>query len=250
MKKTISINCSSCCLAFLPAACSSLRWAARLGDEPQSAKLVAYIDTELSAERHLRDLYAQGLQMGQAIRNILLDPANPKAYQNHDKAQQDFDAALDGLAALELEGEQGRKLLMDLRAGQAARQPLRHGVIEAVRAATWSRREALVARETPAWRSVKQVMLDGLVAARQQTVDTRQRCSSSCTGQDLALAAWRAGAGGGADDDPPDAAPARRSSAANPPMPSKWPAGSRPGSSTSRCVSMAIGQTACLARWR
>ena len=196
MKKTISIKLQFLLLGILTGGLFVVALGSTLWEMSRSQqKLVAYIDTELSAERHLRDLYAQGLQMGQAIRNILLDPANPKAYQNHDKAQQDFDAALDGLAALELEGEQGRKLLMDLRAGQAAWQPLRHGVIEAVRGGdVVAAREALVARETPAWRSVKQVMLDGLVAARQQTVDTRQRCSSSCTGQDSGrwrLARWR-----------------------------------------------------------
>lgn len=175
MKKTISIKLQFLLLGILTGGLFVVALGSTLWEMSRSQqKLVAYIDTELSAERHLRDLYAQGLQMGQAIRNILLDPANPKAYQNHDKAQQDFDAALDGLAALELEGEQGRKLLMDLRAGQAAWQPLRHGVIEAVRGGdVVAAREALVARETPAWRSVKQVMLDGLVAARQQTVDTR-----------------------------------------------------------------------------
>jgi methyl-accepting chemotaxis protein len=35
-------------------------------------------------------LYAQGLQMCQATRNILLDPANPKAYDNHRAAAADF----------------------------------------------------------------------------------------------------------------------------------------------------------------
>ena len=125
------------------------------GDEPQSAearRLHRY--RAFGGTAPARPLRARPAD-GQAIRNILLDPASPKAYQNHDKAQQDFDAALDGLAALELEGEQGRKLLMDLRAGQAAWQPLRHGVIEAVRGGdVVAAREALVARETPAWRSV------------------------------------------------------------------------------------------------
>ena len=41
-----------------------------------------YIQTEQAMANSVREMYAQGLQMGQALRNIVLDPANPKAYDN------------------------------------------------------------------------------------------------------------------------------------------------------------------------
>lgn len=40
------------------------------------------------------ELYANGLQMGQALRNIILDPANPKAYENFAKASDAMDKLL------------------------------------------------------------------------------------------------------------------------------------------------------------
>ncbi|MBV5332698.1 methyl-accepting chemotaxis protein, partial [bacterium] len=40
-------------------------------------------------------MYAQGLQTGQAIRNIILDPVNNKAYQNLEAAEKAFSEALD-----------------------------------------------------------------------------------------------------------------------------------------------------------
>src|SRR5579884_356464 len=42
-------------------------------------------------------LYAQGLQMCQATRNIMLDPANQTAYGNHDAAVRDFESRLQSL---------------------------------------------------------------------------------------------------------------------------------------------------------
>ncbi|MGB0126933.1 MAG: methyl-accepting chemotaxis protein, partial [Rhodocyclaceae bacterium] len=36
------------------------------------------------------EMYAQGLQMGQALRNIQLDPTNPIAYENFGKARESF----------------------------------------------------------------------------------------------------------------------------------------------------------------
>jgi hypothetical protein len=52
-----------------------------------------YINTEQAVERSLTDMYAQGLQMGQAMRNILLDPQNLKAFDNLKAAQADYDKA-------------------------------------------------------------------------------------------------------------------------------------------------------------
>ncbi len=40
------------------------------------------------------EMYAQGLQTGQAIRNIILDPSNPNAHNNLAAAEKDFAAAL------------------------------------------------------------------------------------------------------------------------------------------------------------
>ena len=52
-----------------------------------------YISSEQAVERGLTEMYAQGLQMGQAMRNILLDPKNPKAHDNLKAAQADYDKA-------------------------------------------------------------------------------------------------------------------------------------------------------------
>lgn len=39
---------------------------------------------------HLQDMYAQGLQTGQAARNVLLNPADEKAKANYDAADANF----------------------------------------------------------------------------------------------------------------------------------------------------------------
>lgn len=43
--------------------------------------------------RSATDMYGHGLQMGQALRNIVLDPANPTAYKNLESAQKAYDEA-------------------------------------------------------------------------------------------------------------------------------------------------------------
>ncbi|MEI2419398.1 hypothetical protein V6O07_03925, partial [Arthrospira platensis SPKY2] len=65
------------CGLFLLAIAGAL-WQLQVGQ----GKLLHFIDAELSVERDVTRAYAQGLQMGQALRNILLDPENPQAYTN------------------------------------------------------------------------------------------------------------------------------------------------------------------------
>lgn len=53
-----------------------------------------FIDSDTARLAAFNGMYAQGLQSGQALRNIMLDPANRKAYDNLDKALADFGAAI------------------------------------------------------------------------------------------------------------------------------------------------------------
>ena len=53
----------------------------------------SYIKTEQRISFNLTDMYAQGLQMGQALRNVVLDPGNPRAYENLETARKGYDKA-------------------------------------------------------------------------------------------------------------------------------------------------------------
>lgn len=52
-----------------------------------------YIATDQALASDLSELYAQGLQGGQALRNIVLDPANPKAMDNLRASRKAYDSA-------------------------------------------------------------------------------------------------------------------------------------------------------------
>ncbi len=116
-----------------------------------------YLNTEQKVERGLSEMYAQGLQMGQALRNVVLDPSNPKAMENFQKAQQDYDKA----TAATLEASAGGNLqsgvseLAALRSRHAAAQ-------EKVLAEVKSGTEAIAIlnkEETPAWRELRAALL-------------------------------------------------------------------------------------------
>ena len=113
----------------------------------------SYIATDQAVERSISEMYAQGLQMGQALRNILLDPKNPKAYDNLKAAQAAYDKAF-ALATLNAKGsdlEVPLQQLPKLRSTQAQAQEK----VLALIAANGNATEVLNAEETPAWRQLR-----------------------------------------------------------------------------------------------
>ncbi len=83
----------SWCFSDLPSApmCALQRWHALLRSKSYLARMLIVFrlySNETNA------MYAQGLQMGQALRNVVLSPANDISYKNLAKAQKDFDVAL------------------------------------------------------------------------------------------------------------------------------------------------------------
>ena len=135
------------------------------------ARTFHFLDEDLKLERQLTGAYAQGLQMGQALRNILLDPSNPKAYTNYEKAEKTFNTAVDAAVAL---GAKDMPNLPELKRLAGEWQPLRHQVIDTVRGGdVMAARALLNAQETPAWRATKAVLLDSLGKAETAAASAR-----------------------------------------------------------------------------
>lgn len=59
-----------------------------------------YIEVHHAQEILLKDMYAQGLQMGQALRNIILEPHNPQGHNNLKNAQEKYAQLQDRLKVL------------------------------------------------------------------------------------------------------------------------------------------------------
>ncbi|MDI1238862.1 MAG: methyl-accepting chemotaxis protein [Polaromonas sp.] len=101
------------------------------------------------------NLYAQGLQMGQALRNIVLDPANKKAQENLDAASDEFKTSYQ--AALSLSKGDGDTLSIlqkigDLREKQAL---LQKEVAALAQSDANAAKSLLNTAETPIWRDMR-----------------------------------------------------------------------------------------------
>lgn len=123
--------------------------------------LLDFIDETIALNRSATALYAHGLQMGQALRNILLDPTNKKAYENHAGAKDAFKEEIDKLTLRLSRTGGGNEIAARLNGYVNQWQPFQKQIIELVKAGNVPEAQAvLVAKETPAWRAVRGDLLE------------------------------------------------------------------------------------------
>jgi methyl-accepting chemotaxis protein len=104
-------------------------------------------------------MYAQGLQTGQAIRNIILDPANPRAYKNLEAAQQEFVQHLQ--AAQKLVADAGETAVLgDFEKRWSANTTLKNRIRDLAKGGQPADAVAILNKEeTPSWRDIKDILL-------------------------------------------------------------------------------------------
>ncbi len=122
-----------------------------------------YISQDAERLAAFNEMYAQGLQSGQSLRNIMLDPGNRRAYENLDKAQADFVEALRKAKELSTTRKDLEALMVKIdglvQMGQAARS----AVLAEVAAGRFDEAKTRTNKEeTPAWRELRKELLDGI----------------------------------------------------------------------------------------
>ncbi|WP_341912909.1 methyl-accepting chemotaxis protein [Polaromonas sp. YR568] len=101
------------------------------------------------------NLYAQGLQMGQALRNIVLDPTNKKAQENLDAASDEFKTSYQAALSLSKGDGDTLKILQkigDLRDKQAL---LQKEIAALAQSDSNAAKGLLNTAETPTWRDMR-----------------------------------------------------------------------------------------------
>ncbi|HLO64573.1 MAG TPA: methyl-accepting chemotaxis protein [Azonexus sp.] len=165
-------------IALILAAFTAAVVVANSGLRSTAASFGAFLDGIGTVQQSYQEMYSQGLQMGQALRNIVLDPANPKAYENLDKARKDFATAHE--RATQAAGAvEGFATAVDRLGPLAqAQSQAQQNVLAAIKAGRDDEAKALInSQETPAWRTLKKALLDDLEAIRKATEAEREAVS-------------------------------------------------------------------------
>lgn len=71
--------------------------AALFGLQNTGDRFRTFLERDQVVVSSLDALYAQGLQLGQAVRNIILDPSNAQGFKNRQTAYENYNKALETL---------------------------------------------------------------------------------------------------------------------------------------------------------
>lgn len=114
---------------------------------------------ELVLANAINEIYAQGLQQGQAIRNIILDPTNPQAYKNFDKASQAFDKEFSTVENMMYHDEL-KILVQSITPIRLIQKENLNVIMQLAKSNQTEAIKLLNQKETPAWRKIKKIILD------------------------------------------------------------------------------------------
>ena len=138
-----------------------------------------FLDGVGALRQDYSEMYAQGLQMGQALRNITLDPENPKAYTNLEKAREDFRKAHAAAVSHATAVPAFAASLSRIEALAKTQAEAQAAVMAALKAGNSDEAKRLInSTETPAWRQVKQALLDDLNTLKDATGTQRNAVSA------------------------------------------------------------------------
>ncbi|AVP57124.1 methyl-accepting chemotaxis protein [Pulveribacter suum] len=168
------------------------------GMRSASSRFTTFIEQDQAFLSASSTLYAQGLQMGQALRNVILAPGNEQGYKNLEAAREAFRKELP--AARTLAGGDSATAAALERVAQLHQQQseLQQQVVQLAKSDRDAAIELLNAKETPLWRQIRTELLK-LIKDRTDAVEQSRSQLSARTGQlftlSLALAAAALAAG-------------------------------------------------------
>jgi methyl-accepting chemotaxis protein len=142
-----------------------------------ASRFTQFVERDQARLQAYGDMYAQGLQTGQAIRNIILDTANPKAHKNLEDAQKAFSRQLQ-IAQQLADGTTEGSLLQDMERRWTTNTALKNRIRDLAKSGNQSEAIQLLNKEeTPSWREIKDILLKRIeeqtaaVAAAKQAVE-------------------------------------------------------------------------------
>jgi methyl-accepting chemotaxis protein len=129
------------------------------GMRSAAAQFDTFIERDQAFLSANNNLYAQGLQMGQALRNIILDPANKQGYDNLAGARDAFGKELGAAQSLAQAEAATAATLSKIQALQEKRAVVQDRIMKLATQDQAAAISILTAEETPLWREARADLL-------------------------------------------------------------------------------------------
>ncbi len=132
-----------------------------------------FIDQDNALAESVADTYAQGLQLGQAVRNIILDPSNKTAYANLEAADGQLAKALNTGLALAKTDPETFKVLAGISELRSKQKSIQQSVVKLAQDNQGLAIQMLNKEETPLWRQMRSALLE-LMKLKSGQVSTQR----------------------------------------------------------------------------
>ncbi|WP_229751249.1 methyl-accepting chemotaxis protein [Undibacterium terreum] len=128
----------------------------------QSAKsqFENFLDQDQAQLQAINDMYAQGLQMGQALRNVVLNPANLQGNKNLEAGASEFDAAQKRASLLAQTQPATLQKLQDIAQMREKQNAAQAAIVNLAKSDQAAAIQTLNRDETPIWREMRTILLD------------------------------------------------------------------------------------------
>ncbi|WP_342113633.1 methyl-accepting chemotaxis protein [Pseudoduganella sp. OTU4001] len=155
------------CVAFIVALAVALT-----GMNSARNQFQRFLEVDQAQLQTATNLYAQGLQMGQALRNVVIDPSNKTGYKNLEEAGKSFQEYIEtakGLAEPQSAAASTFAEVAQLRQKQAG---LQAKVLSLAKDDQPGAVQVLNKEETPVWREMRTRLLDFIKAKKEDVKAT------------------------------------------------------------------------------
>ena len=129
-----------------------------------------FLEQDLALAQAATSLYAHGLQMGQALRNVVMDPNNQKAYKNLEASAGEFKETSKTALALASANPSDLAILEKVMALREQQIPIQSRVISLAGSDQAAAIAAISQEETPVWRKIREHLVD-FTKAKQAAVE-------------------------------------------------------------------------------
>lgn len=144
-----------------------------------STSFSSFVEVDQAKLESFSNMYAQGLQGGQALRNVVLNPStDKKGLSNLEKSYQSFDDAFQVSMRLSENDPALKMVMLDIGEKWKVTLDARQRVLGVLGSNQTEAIKLLNDEETPAWRQTRELVLKTLGDIEKSTQDTKIRITS------------------------------------------------------------------------
>ena len=140
------------------------------GMQSNKSRFDKFLEHDMALSQAATNLYAQGLQMGQALRNVVIDPGNEKAYKNLEASAAEFKDTSKTALALAAGNPSDLAVLEEVVALREQQIPIHSRIISLAGSDQAAAITAISKEETPVWRQIRERLVD-FTKAKQVAVE-------------------------------------------------------------------------------